>query len=407
MAKYGGHTRYGGTAHFGGGVPLAVRYYRILKTMLLPGCWSQEDGTLINNMLFGDAILLDHAKTHVRRLWAEIFPHTMSELLEEWESLLGVRPYVSQTRDQRKTAVIERWRGGQPSTLKGYRTALAPFLSPEYAINDDYADGNLDWRFDQIGTGTVAETGGALVLTVAGATDTRWDGVHNSPLMYAFRVADRADDFTLTAQLSTWSAANDTATGLVIYDDYQNATMLALNDTGGTEKLQVDVIQNGTLTENFGAFALAVGVGVVTRLSRVGSTLSFYQGATESTLTLMGTVPLAHGCRYFGAFARNKAASGNAVSVSLGWLKLQFATAANNVPLFEQRLSNLHADNPDQIFFTFVWRRPGDAGVYDLTSAQRLADRMAPGHVLIAVGESCVFQVNDPYSLTDRDILGL
>ncbi len=64
------------------------------------------------------------------------------------------------------------------------------------------------------------------------------------------------------------------------------------------------------------------------------------------------------------------------------------------------------ADQPEMVFFAFVWREPGLPGTYDIEAAQRIADRAKEAHLLITVGESNRFLSNDVYSRTNRDILG-
>lgn len=407
MARFGGYARFGGTAHYGGASPLAVRYYRILKTMMLPGCWSTEDGTLINNMLFGDSVILDHAKTQANRIWAEIFPHTMDETLEQWEAFLSVKSLPAATRQDRKTAVVERWRGGQPSTLAGIRAALAPFLNPEYSINNAF-DAEDDWRFD----GTITASSGQFYIAANTGTSRRWDATSFNPTLSVWRVPAPGDDFEITATPLFWTLVDGSAIGLVLYDDALNATWYGLDWSGGArEQMVVSTIQAGVYTTAVLTASATPTDGYPIRLRREGSTLSFYYGATEAALALVGSIPLAHGCRYFGFYAANDGAAVATSSVNWGGnFKLQFDTAENNVDIWEMRESQTTTTAPSTaslIYQTFVHRRPSDAGSYDLVNAQRLADRLAQGHAPIIVGESVSFETDDPYSLTDRDLLGV
>jgi hypothetical protein len=71
-----------------------------------------------------------------------------------------------------------------------------------------------------------------------------------------------------------------------------------------------------------------------------------------------------------------------------------------------ENLTSYNPAEPDDVFFVFVWRDPTQPGTYDTKTAQRIADRFKESHVLITVGESKAFKTNDPYSRTNRDILG-
>lgn len=59
-----------------------------------------------------------------------------------------------------------------------------------------------------------------------------------------------------------------------------------------------------------------------------------------------------------------------------------------------------------EIFRFFVYRNPALVGVYYLTSAQALLDKIKPSHTVGHVIESTAMIVDDPYSLCDRDLVG-
>lgn len=59
-----------------------------------------------------------------------------------------------------------------------------------------------------------------------------------------------------------------------------------------------------------------------------------------------------------------------------------------------------------EIFRFFIFRDPNLPGTYYVTSAQELVDKIKPSHTLGYVIESNNFLTDDPFSLTDRDILG-
>lgn len=62
--------------------------------------------------------------------------------------------------------------------------------------------------------------------------------------------------------------------------------------------------------------------------------------------------------------------------------------------------------DPREIFRFFVYRDPNEPGDYYVTSAQVLLDRIVQSHTAGYVIESIDFLADDPFSLTDRDLLG-
>lgn len=62
--------------------------------------------------------------------------------------------------------------------------------------------------------------------------------------------------------------------------------------------------------------------------------------------------------------------------------------------------------NPEVVWIWFIFRDPSVPGSPDVPAAQRIIDQMRPAHTLGVVGQSRNFLCDDPFSLTDRDILG-
>lgn len=61
----------------------------------------------------------------------------------------------------------------------------------------------------------------------------------------------------------------------------------------------------------------------------------------------------------------------------------------------------------DEIFRFFIYRNPALGGAYFLASAQALVDKIKPSHTKGYVIESVSFLCDDPFSLCDRDLLGV
>lgn len=59
-----------------------------------------------------------------------------------------------------------------------------------------------------------------------------------------------------------------------------------------------------------------------------------------------------------------------------------------------------------EIFRFFIYRDPGSPGAYFVEAAQEIVDTIKPAHTAGHVIESIAFATDDPFSLTDRDVLG-
>jgi hypothetical protein len=60
-----------------------------------------------------------------------------------------------------------------------------------------------------------------------------------------------------------------------------------------------------------------------------------------------------------------------------------------------------------EIYRFFIYRDPTLPGAYFLSSAQEIVDQIQPSHTVGRVIESISFKCDDPFSLCDRDLLGV
>jgi uncharacterized protein YmfQ (DUF2313 family) len=88
-------------------------------------------------------------------------------------------------------------------------------------------------------------------------------------------------------------------------------------------------------------------------------------------------------------------------------LALLLGQAAGSVVVIERTPSSaVVIADAREIFRFFIYRDPTAPGTYYLTSAQQLVNQIKPSHTVGHVIESISFLCDDPYSLTDRDLLG-
>lgn len=80
--------------------------------------------------------------------------------------------------------------------------------------------------------------------------------------------------------------------------------------------------------------------------------------------------------------------------------------AADVVVIERHRTDAIAMADDREIYRFFVYRDPALPGAYYLAAAQALVDKIAHSHTKGHVIESVDFLTDDPYTLTDRDILG-
>lgn len=407
MASFGGWSQFGGHTDFGGADPLYQRVYRIAKGILLPGFWSDDDDALVNKVLRAECLLLAEGQLHADALQQEVFPHTASETVDEWAALLGVVFPAAATLAEKKVAIVSRWRASLGASLPDLRRTLYPLLKPETAFSTDFDAGI--YRFDASGNGTRTVASSYVALTVPNPTDGDWLAGNANTLGY--RLHDIDDGWTAQTQIaSAATLGTDTAAGLVVFGDINNAVMLVAGDASGTPLLRYDRVVDGTLTTGL-AYAAIPSAPYYLQISRskTSGSLTLSYGADIDSLTELATIdwPFSK-LRNVGIFARNVTASKNTVSCAFGRFKLVHETPENNVEIYEQ--TKAYCDlvgDASRIFEATVIRRPSDSGSCDLATAQRVCDSAKQAHTLIIVGESDEFLCDDDGSLCDRDLLGV
>ena len=409
MATYGGKSSYGGLSQYGGGAQLWLIYYRVMRSMLFPGLWPQDDDLAINKILRTDAKALSHAKRHVLQLEREIFPQTADECADDWADLLGVVFERDATLAQKQAALLAKSLGSLGSSLPALRRILYPLLLPTTAFYDGMDDDAVSPRYTLEGNGTRSEATSVMSIALAGAVAGSWDGSTLAPdaNRVFFRVPDIADDFTLDVSINAYSFGANTAAGIFCEADAQNVTQFVFGNRGASDEVRVDQILEGALAEDVDSMAAAAPAATrYLRIRKLAGELIFSHGASVATLAEFHRVDVRHKTRRIGWFVRNGSGV-NAVSASFGECTLVMDTPHNNVEIVEltEAIVDVSGEAAD-IFFFFVHRRPGDPGEYSIAAAQRVLDSAKQAHTLGYVGESDIFLTDDEYSLTDRDILG-
>jgi len=401
--QFGGWTQFGGVAQFGGGESRALHYYRALKSIALPGLWSQDDDALINQFLRVDAVGLSLGQVLADRLDAEILPDDASECLAEWERMLGLPVDEDVSIAARRAAVLGIWQGAQPTSLPAIRQLLGPILNPTRLFNDLFDDDVVSWRFELLGTPLIWETLSRLIIGVAAGDSRPWDSVAQDPALALIDLADRSDDVKVSAQVdhTTYYAPSEVSSGVVLYADHQNAVMAAFE----SGFLRLDKIVDGVLTEGTPVASPALPFWL--QISKTATAWAASYGSDLDDLTVLEETAVPFLPRKGGVFSRDDVTGANTYT-GFGSLEISHARPENNVEIIEQTLVNLAlaGGGDEDIFIAFVHRDPGDDGEYDIAAAQRVLDRISYGHTVLLVGESDSFLCDDSESLCDRDIIG-
>ncbi len=383
-----------------------------LMDLYPPGAYPSIDGrggqTFHYDVCEQDASLLTHARVAVEQLELEIFPQTAEETLDEWEAALQIDTVLTAVADRQGLAA-DAARSPLLVTPKNLRAMLAELLQSVYGFWDP---GTLDVlaHYDvQQGNGYVAEDASGLALGAASPAQCSFD-LGNDPHA-TVRLVDRADGWTLEAELQSAVIGAGSATGIFISPEplgrLGDALFLGMEHYGGSTAIRAllytaadgDWSQLGTIA--------TVGPPCWFRIVRGSDgVLQLRAGASLGALAnVVSDLALTWTPRVWGVCTRN---SGAWATVEGVWqdIRIAYNLLRNNVELHEYRADQIPDGDPERIFWAFVHRDPDDAGAYDLAGAQRICDRVKWGHSQIIVGESDCFLCDDSFSLTDRDILG-
>lgn len=385
-------------------------YYRDrIKAMLPPGAFALEAGQLPADICSALAKVLAQGQERGDQAQLEALPHTAEECLAEWEAMMDAPAAAGATDDERRAALVGLWRLAAGMNLLGIRAVLEPALGPEYQFTDTMDDEDLSWRFD-VRAGNVAITETALHQQHdTGINDCRWDAANKLAGLVLLEDHDREDDVWICAEVkSSVMGGADCAGGLVFYLDGANAFCFGPYRDGLDTQLRIWCIAENVVLPN-----QDYGVAPATPYWLIGGreddVFRFYaEPALPSPFSVVGLTPVAEYSttvkpRHFGIACKN---GGGPAASTFQWEELRqvYREPHNNVEIIETPGSL--ATSPENIYFAFVHRQPGDDGNYDIATAQRLADKAKPAHAVLFLGESDCFRCDDPYSLTDRDVLG-
>lgn len=391
-------------------MPTDHEYYRdLLKAMLPPGAFALEAGDLPADICSALAKVLAQAEERGDQVALEALPHTAEECLTEWEEMLDSPAMAGATEAERQAALVGLWRLAVGMSLRGIRSVLELVLNSEYQFTDTMDDEDVSWRLDErAGNCTITETTTEQEHDTSTA-DCRWDASNKLAGMVLLPDVDPDDDFWIAVEVKAVTLGGaDCGGGVVLYNDDENNMVFGPRHDGVGIELRLWGLEENVapVVQDFGAPGAAPYWLIAGREAGV---LKFYQEASlPSPFSVDGLSPLATHSptwspRMAGLLTQN---GGGPAAAVMQWDELRAAYKAphNNIEIIET--PGALATSPEDIYFAFVHRRPGDSGNYDLVAAQRLCDKAAPGHALLIVGESDCFRCDDPYSLTDRDVLG-
>lgn len=413
---FGGFSHFGGGSFFGGLTDSSNEYYRLLKDMRPPGVFSEDDNALCCRLLKGDAALLgDHAQAIVDAYKLETFPSTCTEKIEDWEEALNILPPGGSTTQSRRETITARWRGRVGSTLADLRAILDTLLNSTCAFYDDFEDESLlsfgrAWEITD-GNGVTSETSGFRTLDLVAAEDGRWTEAYRRGPINLIKLVDRDDNFTVIAKLYYASLdpdndGNREMGGVMLYQDDTHALKFGVRQYENVYTLDMDSIEE-EITEGVASVAMP-SLPFWLKIQRVNSSYIFSYSTdvlSNGTYTVLNTYTSSRfKAKYVGLFLKNTDEM-NESQVVFSEFQISYEKTKNNVEIIEPAPEDLGSQ--DQRFFAFVYSDPSRRGTVNLKEAQRSMDRAKQGHTLITVGESRCFLCDDPYSLCDRDILGV
>lgn len=376
-----------------------------IQDLLPPGGLSSDQASTIGNICNSLAKILEHAQDAADQLALEVFPHTAQECLDEWAKLFDHTHPSNATEADKQGALVGRWRAGVYPTSFGIRQALAPILNPTLAFQDDCDDSNVSARYEIVTTnGSNDEDGNRLRIEGPALADVQWDASNSKPEALLLDIVDPDDGYQVQGLVDAYSVASGCRVGLTIWESETDAIWWGIENVGGTTRLRAGFIEDGAVSGPYETIVVPA-TQFWLQLRHENGVYSFAYGASLAALTEATTTvePTTIKPRKLGWYAANDATGLS--QLDLETTQVQYDTDHNNVELIERLQS--YGGDAGFVFLAFVHRDPDDAvNSYNITEAQRQADRLKQAHGLILVGESDCFRCDDNYSLTDRDILG-
>lgn len=390
----------------------AHEYYRdLLLQMLPPGGYDIGDGGIVYSWASALAKIIAQAEAAADTLELNVTPHRADELLDEWEALLEAPSGAGALDAERQSSLVARWRMAIGVSLFGIRSVMAPILSSTHFFRDECDDEDVSFRYSTItGGGASDEDTVRLRVRIPPAADGQWDGTNK--LLHAQRIPipDRKDGYTAEVLLDNYIlGADDCHAGVMLYQDNRNAYMFGPYRTGGANSFALHTIVDNVVSMALAEVAEAavpVPEWIVLERDAAAGTVAAKYGNTLATLTTLFTIDeLTITPRWIGLYAANDATFSES-GLEVETFQARQHLDHNNVEIIETPLLLVPATSPTNKFFFFVHRDPNDVGNYNVKTAQTVLDRVKSAHTLGIVGESDCFRCDDPYSLTDRDVLG-
>lgn len=347
----------------------AAIYSRVQQHLLPPGVpWKLDSDGVLTKVLLASGDELARVSQRGVDLIDESDPRTTDELLTDFETALG--------------------------------------------LDGDAAE-SVAWT-DKV---SVTATGNTLEKT--GGSGGVWDAGAASDDTAA---GDCRVDFTTAVAGSTLMCGLSSSN---IDEDFDTIDF-AFYANGSTD---IRVFESGT--QEF-LYAVVFAPGDLARVQRVGTAVlywhwnqstwtNFYTSDVESTGDLLVDCSInGAGDKIVGALFQNEAARRNAVIARMVEqqrarpIDFQEALASilgqdsGDVVVIETTASQATAQgDAKEIYRFFIYRDPALSGTYDIVTAQTEIDRIAHSHTKGHAIESIGMIVDDPFSLVDRDIIGV
>jgi hypothetical protein len=375
----------------------------LLQDLLPPGGMSSDPTSTIGYICNSLAKILEYPQDAADQLALEVFPHTSQQSLDEWAALFKFVHPINASEADKQASLIGLWRAGTWPTPAGIRAVLAAALAPTVAFQDACDDSDVSVRYEIVTTnGSNDEDGSRLRIEGPAAADVQWDAGNSKPEVLLLDIIDTEDAFQVQALVDAYSVGTDGRAGVVIWESETDAVWWGLEDVSGTLRLRGGYIEDGVVFGPYETIAVPATPFWI-QLRKVGNEYQFGYGAAIDSLTTAATKPSDMTIKptKLGWYAANDAT--NLSQMDLETTRVQYDLTHNNVEVIE-RLASWGGD-AGLVFSIFVHRQPGDDD-YNIKAAQNIADRIKHAHTLITVGESDCFRCDDPYSRTDRDVLG-
>lgn len=365
-----------------------------------------ESKVLRNQMIEGDAMALAWSKLDELALFYH--PDVAWSQLEHWEKITRIAPLPTDSIQMRRDRIVGHLRKVAGFSRTGIREAVygvlgftepddVPLVEVSNKVHDPLTSLAV-WWYQVPNAGTITTGGVDVTLALQGGDDGRWSHLVDAAVRLEIPTAapGRVEVVVAIERATLASLAVGSFAGLFARGtDLANADLFGVFNDLGTLKFSRRSIVGGVSTTS----AIGIPVPACTKL---------WLRMKRSTGGTWDFAWRLDGSGYFGTWTQEFILVASASAVQMAGLFLEADTNPSaGVQAVDFTDWRLWCPDSRNVYNWYIYVDPIALPEADLSGAQVIIDKMKPAHTNGRVIQSLIMLCDDPYSLCDRDPLGV